>query len=52
MPNYAVSPQFGIQEMSYAIHYNTDADLGTYILVSTLAARLRTASNHLCRTLT
>ncbi|KAJ9099918.1 hypothetical protein QFC21_003923 [Naganishia friedmannii] len=25
-------PNFGIQEMSYAIHYNTDADLGTYIL--------------------
>jgi hypothetical protein len=22
--------------MSYAIHYNTDADLGTYILVSLL----------------
>jgi hypothetical protein len=32
--------QFGIQEMSYAIHYNTDADLGTYILVSTSTARL------------
>lgn len=26
-------PNFTIQEMSYRIHYNTDADLGTYILV-------------------
>jgi galactonate dehydratase len=34
-------PNFGIQEISWAIHYNIGADLGTYLLVS-----LRYCSGH------